>query len=31
MKQIKNLIKKKIVLFIETNNIEINPELKKNI
>ena len=29
MKQIKNLIKKKIVLFIETNNIEINPELKK--
>ena len=29
MKQIKNLIKKKVLLFIETNNIEINPELKK--
>ena len=29
MKQIKNLIRKKVFLFIETNNIEINPELKQ--
>ena len=29
MKQIKNLIRKKVFLFIETYNIEINPELKE--
>ena len=30
MKQIKNLIKKKLFLFIETYNIQIDPELKKH-
>ena len=29
MKQIKYLIRKKVVLFIESNNIEISPELKE--
>ena len=29
MKQIKNLIRKKVFLFIETNNIEIDPDLKE--
>ena len=29
MKQIKNLIRKKVFLFIETNNIEIDPGLKE--
>ena len=29
MKQIKNLIRKKILFFVENNNIQIDPELKK--
>ena len=29
MKQIKHLIRKKVFLFIESNNIDINPELKE--
>ena len=29
MKQIKNLIRKKVFLYIETNNIEIDPGLKE--
>ena len=29
MRQIKSLIRKKVFFYIETNNIEINPELKK--
>ena len=29
MKQIKHLIRKKVFLFVESNNIEINPELKE--
>ena len=29
MKQIKNLIRKKIFLFAQTYNIEINPEIKE--
>ena len=31
MKQIKNLIRKKLFIFCEENNIDINPEIKKNI
>ena len=31
MNQIKNLIKKKIIIFCDLNGISINPELKKNV